>query len=372
MKRVMSVVGTRPEAIKMAPVIHALQQHEQFESIVCATSQHRTMQDQMLKLFDIQPDCDLSVMQANQDLFHITSAVLTGFKKILQQYRPDIVLTQGDTTTSFAASLAAFYCGIPIGHIEAGLRTHDLLAPFPEEANRQLTARLARWHFAPTSQARQNLINEAIPASSITVTGNTVIDALLWVRERIQHQDLSDAFNPVIRDIIKNQEPYILITGHRRENFGDGFQNICKAIAQLAHCYPKWHFIYPVHLNPNVQQPVYSILKPLSNVHLIDPLEYEPFVLLLDHCRLVLTDSGGVQEEAPSLGKPVLVMRDVTERPEGIEAGTAQLVGTRIDIIVETVARLITDKTYYKKMAQAVNPYGDGHAAAYIMNVLEY
>ncbi len=368
-KKILSVVGTRPEVIKMAPVIHAIAASATLENIVCASSQHRQMQDAMLDLFKIKPDFDLNVMKANQSLEYITSEVLEKFTIVLKETRPDLVLVQGDTTTSFAASLAAFYQGIPVGHVEAGLRTHNLKQPFPEEANRQLTSRLSRYHFAPTPQSQKNLLAEGIPQEHIFVTGNTVIDALFWMKENLNMGRITQTLPESILKMI--DRPYVLVTGHRRENFGDGFLEICQAIKILAEQKPDWQFIYPVHLNPNVQKPVFEILKNLHNVHLVDPVGYEPFVYLMMNSQIILTDSGGVQEEAPSLGKPVLVMRNTTERPEGITAGTAQLVGTNPDKITTGILTLIHDPREYAKMSNAVNPYGDGLAAQKIIEILE-
>ena len=326
--KVLSIFGTRPEAIKMAPVVRALAADPAFESRVCVTAQHRQMLDQVLDLFAITPDYDLDIMQKDQDLFDVTSRVLLGLRDVLRADKPDLVLVQGDTTTCFAGSLAAFYLQIPVGHIEAGLRTHNIHAPFPEEANRAMTSRIAALHFAPTVRSRQNLLDEGIAEKTIHVTGNTVIDALLWVRNKVAaRQDWPGVFGSA-EEIIRERRPYVLITGHRRENFGQGFQDVCEAVATLAADHPEVHFIYPVHLNPNVQQPVYSVLGAKNNVHLIAPLDHAPFVHAMDCARLIITDSGGVQEEAPSFGKPVLVMRETTERPEAVDAGTVLLVRT--------------------------------------------
>lgn len=371
MKKLLFVLGTRPEVIKLAPVIKAAQaMPEQFETVVCATSQHVDMQNQMLERFGIVPDVDLKVMQPNQDLYHITTAVLNGMKSVLSEYKPDVVLVQGDTTTTFAASLAAYYQQIDVAHIEAGLRTHQRYSPFPEELNRALTGRLARFHFPPTKQSKENLLKEGIPADSIFVTGNTVIDALFWIKERLDIQHVQTQLPAEILTIARSDQPYILITGHRRESFGEGFLSICRAISELAKRYPDHQFIYPVHLNPNVRKPVFDLLKDQKNIHLIEPVDYEAFVYLMDHAYLVLTDSGGVQEEAPSLGKPVLVMRETTERPEGIAAGTALLVGTSEEKIVKMVSSFIDDKALYERTANIANPYGDGRAAQRILNAL--
>ncbi len=375
MKKIMLVLGTRPEAIKMAPLYHELKLHpDLFETQVCITAQHRQMLDQALKVFNVKVDVDLDLMKEGQDLFDITSSVLLGMREVLKSHQPDVLLVHGDTTTTLAAAIAGFYAGIPIGHIEAGLRTHDLYAPFPEEFNRQVVTKITNLHFAPTAFSRQNLLNDGVPETQITVTGNTVIDALFWVINRID----SDALR--LRDVCKflnerlsfswQQDRFILITGHRRENFGDGFMQICEALKELAVSYPDIHFVYPAHLNPNVQVPVNSILMGLPNIHLIGPLSYEPFVYLLKHCYFVLTDSGGIQEEAPSLGRPVLVMRDVTERPEAVEVGAVRLVGANRERIVSNVSELIENEASYKKMSHVRNPYGDGKACARIIDVL--
>ena len=374
-KKIMLVFGTRPEAIKMAPLYFALKScPDEFDTVLCVTAQHRQMLDQVLKVFGIVPDIDLNLMKPGQDLFDVTAAVLTGMRSVFKEHQPDAVLVHGDTTTSLATAMAGFYAGVPVGHVEAGLRTHDLYAPFPEEFNRQVTGKVARWHFAPTAVSRQNLLDERIPAARISVTGNTVIDALMWVLGRIdadagRRAELS-AFIDARLPFDWRSERFLLITGHRRENFGDGFLHICEALKELAGRYPMVHFVYPVHLNPNVQGPVNSLLEGLNNVHLIDPLDYEPFVYLLKHAHIVLTDSGGIQEEAPSLGKPVLVMRDVTERPEAVDAGTVRLVGADRARIVASVADLLDNEESYKSMARAHNPYGDGKACARIIDVL--
>jgi len=368
------VFGTRPEAIKMAPVVKALQQQPGIDCFVCVTGQHRQMLDQVLQLFAIVPDVDLNIMQAGQDLYDITARVLLGMRDVLREHRPDVLLVHGDTTTCLAAGLAAFYAGIPVAHVEAGLRTGDLTAPFPEEANRSLVSRITRFHFAPTQTARKNLRTESIDDSLITVTGNTVIDALLWVREKLS------AFNSLfwqpyfdeslLQKLDDRAARMVLITGHRRENFGQGFVDLCTAIRQLAQRNPHVLFIYPVHLNPNVQAPVREHLTGIANVFLIEPLEYLPFVFLMNRSYLVLTDSGGIQEEAPSLGKPVLVMRDVTERPEAVEAGTVMLVGTDSDKIVKFTQQLLDDNAFYQRMSHAHNPYGDGKSSQRIVDVL--
>lgn len=368
--KVLILFGTRPEAIKMAPVVRTLAADVNFEAKVCVTAQHRQMLDQVLDLFEISPDYDLDIMKSDQDLVDVTSRVLVGVRDVLQREKPDVMLVHGDTTTCFAGTLSGFYAQVPVGHVEAGLRTGNLLAPFPEEANRVLTSRLAQLHFAPTQKARQNLLDEKIGEERIVVTGNTVIDALLWVRNKVtlQHQWL-DAFGSA-RDIIENRKPYVLITGHRRENFGSGFLDICEAVATLAARHRDVHFIYPVHLNPNVQQPVYSLLGGQENIHLIEPLDYAPFVYAMDRCTLILTDSGGVQEEAPSLHKPVLVMRDTTERPEAVEMGTVILVGTDKNKIIFETERLLAEASAGEANYVIENPYGDGNAAERIRKAL--
>lgn len=370
----MTVFGTRPEAIKMAPVVIELKQAEGIEAKVCVTAQHREMLDQVLNLFEITPDYDLDLMKPGQDLFDITCNVLLSLRDVLRQERPDIVLVHGDTTTCFAAALAAFYEGIAIGHVEAGLRTGDLSAPFPEEANRTLAGRLTSIHFAPTQGAADNLIREGVPAERIHITGNTVIDALLMVRDKVAQLPAShwqDLFGvQLFERITDNNRKLILITGHRRENFGQGFIDLCAAIRELAEGHEDWDLLYPVHLNPNVQKPVYEILGGLENAHLIKPQDYAPFVWLMNSCDIILTDSGGIQEEGPSLGKPVLVMRDVTERPEAVDAGTVKLVGTDSRLIVSSVEQLFEDAALYEKMSKAHNPYGDGKACSRILSVL--
>ena len=373
--RVLSVFGTRPEAIKMAPVVLALQEADGFESRVCVTAQHRQMLDQVLDLFEISPDYDLDIMQQGQDLFDVTSRSLLGLREVLQRDKPDLVLVQGDTTTCFTAALAAFYKHIPVGHVEAGLRTGDLEAPFPEEANRSLVSRIAAYHFAPTERSRENLLAEGIANSDIWVTGNTVIDALLIVRNKVEtytatywQRYFDEALFKRITDLGRKM---ILVTGHRRENFGQGFVDLCSAIRDTAVSHPDWDLIYPVHLNPNVQRPVHEILGGHDNIFLIEPQDYAPFAWLMIHSDLILTDSGGVQEEAPSLGKPVLVMREVTERPEAVEAGTVKLVGTDTRKIVNGIDEIFSDNDTYQSMSQAHNPYGDGFAASRILDALE-
>lgn len=369
--RVLSVLGTRPEAIKLAPVINRLEAETGFESLVCATAQHRQMLDQVLALFEIAPDYDLDLMRPGQDLYDLTARVLTAMKAVLEQARPDILLVQGDTTTCMAAALAAFYGGVPVGHVEAGLRTGDMTAPFPEEGNRVLVSRLAALHFAPTAASRRNLLAEGIAAETISVTGNTVIDALLSIRDKAAKTGGAGALDPDQSGDWMAGSHRVLITGHRRESFGSGFESLCSAIRDLARRHPDWRFVYPVHLNPNVREPVGRILGGLSNVALIEPLEYLPFVWLMDSADVILTDSGGIQEEGPSLGKPVLVMRTVTERPEAVEAGTVMLVGTDKAKIVDGVEGVLLDEALYARMARAHNPYGDGHAAARIARILK-
>lgn len=375
-KKIMLVFGTRPEAIKMAPLYHALKaKPDVFDTLLCVTAQHRQMLDQVLKVFDMTPDIDLNLMTPGQDLFDVTSAVLNGMRDVLKAHKPDALLVHGDTTTTLAAAMAGFYLGVPVGHVEAGLRTDDLQAPFPEEFNRQVASKLTKWHFAPTDFSQSNLLAERVPQDSITVTGNTVIDALFWVLGRI---DADETRRQVLVAFLTDQlgfdwqnQRFVLMTGHRRENFGDGFLQICHALKELAARYPTTQFVYPVHLNPNVQKPVNALLADVPNVHLIAPLDYEPFVYLLKHSHIVLTDSGGIQEEAPSLGIPVLVMRDVTERPEAVTAGTVRLVGADRGRIVANVAELLDNKASYAAMARAHNPYGDGKACARIVSVLE-
>jgi len=364
--RVLNVFGTRPEAIKMAPVVHALSAAPDIDCRVCVTAQHREMLDQALDLFGIVPDHDLDVMRANQDLAHITNAVLGGIMAVLESERPDRVLVHGDTTTTFVAALAAFYAKIPVGHVEAGLRTGDRYAPYPEEINRQLTDRLCDLHFAPTPSAAKNLAAEGIAGDGVSITGNTVVDALLHVVDKLRAEPERAAALATGMPFLAGERRIVLVTGHRRENFGDGFERICRALATLA-TRPDVEIVYPVHLNPNVREPVHRVLGGFDNVHLLEPLDYLPFVHLMDKSYLVITDSGGIQEEAPSLGKPVLVMRDVTERPEAVEAGTVKLVGTDVDAIVGGAVSLLDDAGEYGKMSRAHNPYGDGHAAERIV-----
>lgn len=368
--KVLTVFGTRPEAIKMAPLVKHLQSVPGIEASVCVTAQHRQMLDQVLELFEITPDHDLDLMRPGQDLYSVTSDILLSLKPVYEAARPDMVLVHGDTTTTFATTLAAFYQRIPVGHVEAGLRTGNLLSPWPEEANRKLTGALARFHFAPTAISRDNLLREGVPETSIVVTGNTVIDALLMIQAKLER-------SPQLQSTLASRFPYLrdgarllLITGHRRENFGDGFERICEAIATLARRFPDLDLVYPVHLNPNVREPVNRLLSGIANVHLIEPLDYLPFVYLMTRSTVILTDSGGIQEEAPSLGKPVLVMRDTTERPEAIEAGTARLAGTDVASIVGGVSLLLDDAAEYRRMSVAHNPYGDGHACERIARTL--
>lgn len=383
MKKVMLVFGTRPEAIKMAPLVKEFQKHpEKFETIVCVTGQHRQMLDQVLQLFEITPDHDLDIMKQGQDLYDVTARVLVGMRDILKEVTPDVVLVHGDTTTSTAAALAAFYSRIPVGHVEAGLRTHNIYSPWPEEMNRQITGRIAAYNFAPTPLSKANLLREAVDENSITVTGNTVIDALYWVVNKIKgDKSLDTALQTQLLhagyDVTRlaNDRKLVLITGHRRENFGQGFINMCTAIKDLTQKYPDVDFVYPMHLNPNVRKPIHEVfgenLDNLGNMFFIEPLEYLSFVYLMEKSTIVLTDSGGIQEEAPGLGKPVLVMRDTTERPEALEAGTVKLVGTDYDKIVNEVSLLLDDSAYYDTMSKAVNPYGDGLACGRIVETLK-
>lgn len=372
--RVLSVFGTRPEAIKMAPVVIGLANDESFDSRVCVTAQHRQMLDQVLNLFGVKPHYDLNVMQQGQDLFDVTARSLLGLREVLRKDKPDLVLVQGDTTTCFTAALAAFYEHIPVGHVEAGLRTGNLQAPFPEEANRSLVGRIATYHFPPTEGSRQNLLKEGVPAERIWVTGNTVIDALLMVRDRVERysQDFwRESFGARLYQSIRDtSRKMILITGHRRENFGQGFVDLCSAIRDLAVQHQDWDLVYPVHLNPNVQKPVSEILDGHCNIHLIEPQDYAPFVWLMNQANVILTDSGGIQEEAPSLGKPVLVMREVTERPEAVNAGTVKLVGTSRSKIFNGVEEVLLNSSVYEAMAFAHNPYGDGQSVNHILKAI--
>lgn len=373
MNKVLSIFGTRPEAIKMAPVIRELMaRSDRFTSRVCVTAQHRQMLDQVLSLFEIRPDHDLNLMKPGQDLFDVTAGVLSGLKSILVSERPDMVLVHGDTTTTMAAALAAYYLRIPVGHVEAGLRTHNKFAPFPEEMNRQVCGVLADLHFAPTEAARLNLLQAGVADAIVCVTGNTVVDALLTVVERIKAPAMQNKFADQF-DFLDHMKRLILVTGHRRENFGAGFENICRALSDIAKQHPDCEILYPVHLNPNVQEPVRRLLGngTLPNVHLIEPVDYLPFVYLMNRSHLIITDSGGVQEEAPSLGKPVLVMRETTERPEAVAAGTVRLVGTDRQFIVAACDELLNDNNQYRRMSRAHNPYGNGRSAEKIVTLLE-
>lgn len=383
MKRILLVFGTRPEAIKMAPLVKEFQKYpERFETIVCVTGQHREMLDQVLHIFEIVPDYDLNIMKQGQDLYDVTARVLTGMRDVLKEAQPNVVLVHGDTTTSTAAALAAFYQQIPVGHVEAGLRTHDIYSPWPEEMNRQITGRIATYHFAPTPLSRQNLLAEGVKEEHIHVTGNTVIDALYMVVDKIKNdKDLDIVLENQLKQAgydvnrLAGGKKLVLITGHRRENFGDGFIHMCTAIKDLTQKYPDVDFVYPMHLNPNVRKPIHEVfgedLSNLGNMFFIEPLEYLSFVYLMEKSTIVLTDSGGIQEEAPGLGKPVLVMRDTTERPEALEAGTVKLVGTDYDKIVNEVSALLDNQACYEKMSKAVNPYGDGKACERIVMNLE-
>ena len=383
----MLVFGTRPEAIKVAPLVKEFQKHtDRFETIVCVTGQHREMLDQVLHLFDIKPDYDLNIMKQGQDLYDVTARVLTGLRDVYSESKPDVVFVHGDTTTSMAAALAAFYQQIPVAHIEAGLRTHNIYSPWPEEMNRQITSRISVYNLAPTALSKENLLKEGVDESTITITGNTVIDALYLVLDKIksdkslQSEIKATLINSglpgeMVEDFtspLPNKRKLVLITGHRRENFGDGFINMCNAIKTLTEKYPEVDFVYPMHLNPNVRKPIKEIFgeSVINNIHFIEPLEYLPFVYLMNQSTLVLTDSGGIQEEAPGLGKPVLVMRDTTERPEAVEAGTVKLVGTNYDLIVSETSRLLDDEEYYNTMSQANNPYGDGQACERIIEFI--
>ncbi len=374
MKRVLLVFGTRPEAIKMAPLVKAFDKESDIDYKVCVTAQHREMLDQVLSLFDIQPHYDLNIMKKGQDLYDVTSSVLLGMKEVLAEYKPDLVLVHGDTTTTFAASLAAFYQKIKVGHVEAGLRTHSIYSPWPEEANRQLAGVLANYHFAPTEGAKENLLKENKQKDTVLVTGNTVIDALFMALELIGN---NQALRSKIVDAIESQyklndeKTLIIVTGHRRESFGGGFVRICTALKKIAEDNIDVNIVYPLHLNPNVQKPVRELLSSTSNIHLIEPLEYESFIYLMSKAYLLITDSGGIQEEAPSLGKPVLLLRDTTERPEAVEAGTVKLVGTDTEKIVKEAQRLLDDKKEYDKMSKAHNPYGDGKASERIVEYIK-
>ncbi len=368
--KVLTVFGTRPEAIKMAPLVKALADEARVESKVCVTAQHRQMLDQVLELFEIKPDYDLNIMKPGQTLSGITSEILTGIEPVLKEFAPDLVLVHGDTSTTFATSLAAYYQQIAVGHVEAGLRTGNLYFPWPEEGNRKLTGALAKMHFAPTEQSKQNLLKEGINSNDIVVTGNTVIDALLMVKQKLEVNDQLRISLDKQFQFLRSSARLVLITGHRRESFGDGFERICHAIRDLASQFPQDDFLYPVHLNPHVREPVNRMLCGFVNVHLIEPQEYLPFVYLMTRSHVILTDSGGIQEEAPSLGKPVLVMRDTTERPESVEAGTVRLVGTSQPQIVQGVSELMLDLAAYQRIAYAHNPYGDGQASSRIVDAI--
>ncbi len=393
MKRILLVFGTRPEAIKMCPLVKEFQKHPQdFETVVCVTGQHREMLDQVLEIFGVKPDYDLNIMKQGQDLYDVTARVLTGMRDVLDAVNPDVVLVHGDTTTSMAAAMAAFYRQIPVGHVEAGLRTHNLYSPWPEEMNRQVTGRIAAYDFAPTPLSRQNLLDEGVPEERITVTGNTVIDALHWVVENVLAKGYAPK-DPSVAALLQDDRRKVLITGHRRENFGEGFISMCTAIRDLARKYPEVDFVYPMHLNPNVRKPIREVFGEMAdqvghdgkgvghdgrvipgstgNLFFIEPLDYLDFVYLMSRSCIVLTDSGGIQEEAPGLGKPVLVMRDTTERPEALEAGTVKLVGTDYDRIVTEVSSLLDDSSAYDAMSHAVNPYGDGKACSRIVEKLK-
>lgn len=370
MKKILTVFGTRPEAIKMAPLVKALEADARFDAKVCVTAQHREMLDQVLELFSIEPDYDLDLMKAGQTLNDVTARILLELKPVLQEFKPDVVLVHGDTATTFAASLAAYYEQIAVGHVEAGLRTGNIYSPWPEEANRKLTGALTKYHFAPTETSKENLLAEGYPSDAITITGNTVIDALLTVKDNIESNtelthSLAENF-----PFLKEDSKLILVTGHRRESFGGGFERICQALANVAKTHPTVQIVYPVHLNPNVREPVNRILTGINNIHLIEPQQYLPFVYLMNRSDIILTDSGGIQEEAPSLGKPVLVMRDTTERPEAVAAGTVKLVGTDIARITLELNTLLSDSAAYGEMSKAHNPYGDGKACERILNEL--
>ena len=369
-KKVLTVFGTRPEAIKMAPLVHALAADSRFDAKVCVTAQHREMLDQVLGLFEITPDYDLNIMKPGQSLNDVTTAILTGMKPVLDEFKPDVVLVHGDTATTFATALAAYYQQIPVGHVEAGLRTGNIYSPWPEEANRKLTGAITRYHFAPTDTSKANLLAENVAVDQISVTGNTVIDALFWVRDKINSNTELNHELASHYPMLDASKQMVLVTGHRRESFGGGFERICEALRRIAVEHPDCQIIYPVHLNPNVQEPVNRLHTGVYNIPLIAPQDYLPFVYLITQATLILTDSGGIQEEAPSLGKPVLVMRETTERPEAVQAGTVKLVGTDVDRIFNEVNSLLTDTAAYQHMSQAHNPYGDGHACQRILNAL--
>jgi UDP-N-acetylglucosamine 2-epimerase (non-hydrolysing) len=369
-KRVLTVFGTRPEAIKMAPLVHALKDDPRFEAKVCVSAQHREMLDQVLELFEITPDYDLNIMKPGQSLHDVTTAILVGMKSVLEEFKPDVVLVHGDTATTFATALAAYYQQIPVGHVEAGLRTGNLYSPWPEEANRKLTGVITKYHFAPTNTSKQNLLKENVDRHNITVTGNTVIDALYWVRDKIERDALLRESLASSYSFLSDDKKMVLVTGHRRESFGGGFERICESLRQIATEHPEVLIVYPVHLNPNVQEPVKRLLSDCDNIYLIEPQDYLPFVFLMNKAHLILTDSGGIQEEAPSLGKPVLVMRETTERPEAVDAGTVALVGTDVETIVNSVRDLLSEAELYQTMSKAHNPYGDGCACGRILEAL--
>ncbi|RJG51638.1 UDP-N-acetylglucosamine 2-epimerase (non-hydrolyzing) [Motilimonas pumila] len=371
MIKVLSVFGTRPEAIKMAPLVHKLNEAEGIDAKVCVTAQHREMLDQVLNLFEIEPDFDLNIMKPGQTLYDVTANILSGLKPVLEEFKPDIVLVHGDTSTTLSTSLAAYYQQIPVGHVEAGLRTGNIYSPWPEEGNRKLTGAIAELHFAPTDTSKQNLLNEGIKQESIATTGNTVIDALFLIKDKLEKdEDLNATLASRFPELDATKK-LILVTGHRRESFGGGFERICEALVEIATEHPESQVLYPVHLNPNVREPVNRILKGVDNVHLIEPQDYLPFVYLMNQANIILTDSGGIQEEAPSLGKPVLVMRDTTERPEAVEAGTVKLVGTNKATIISEVQSLLTNETQYQAMSKAHNPYGDGKACDRIIEKIK-
>ncbi len=379
MKKIFITFGTRPEAIKLAPVIKEFEKHEEFETIVCLTGQHREMLYQPVNFFDINPECDMKIMRPNQTLFDITVDSVRGYEEVLKKYRPDLLIVQGDTTTAFTGALSAFYYKIPVGHVEAGLRSHNKYSPFPEEINRVLVGRLTDLHFAPTETAKNNLLREGTPENQIFVTGNTVVDANLMAIRIIREKGMDRKIEKFLDEVapgliakINGGKKLILVTAHRRESFGEPFRNLCNALRDIAINFKDTvEIIYPVHLNPNVRKPVFEILGNLENLYLVDPVDYPTLIYLLDRSFIVLTDSGGIQEEAPSFGKPVLVMREVTERMEGVEAGIAKLVGTNREKIFNETKKLLTDESYYSKMARAVNPYGDGHAAGRIVNIVK-
>ncbi|MCG9595323.1 UDP-N-acetylglucosamine 2-epimerase (non-hydrolyzing) [Vibrio sp. Isolate25] len=370
MKKVLITFGTRPEAIKMAPLVHQMKGDARFETKVCVTGQHREMLHQVLELFHVEPDYDLDIMEPGQTLTTVTTKILTGMERVLSEFKPDVVLVHGDTATTLGATLASYYQQIQVGHVEAGLRTGNIYSPWPEEGNRKLTGCLTNFHFAPTKTSRQNLVDENVADTDIHVTGNTVIDALFMIRDKIENDSDLRATLDSVFPMLEADKKLILVTGHRRESFGGGFERICQALSDTAKRHPDCQILYPVHLNPNVQEPVNRLLKNIPNIHLVEPQQYLPFVYLMNKAHIILTDSGGIQEEAPSLGKPVLVMRDTTERPEAVEAGTVKLVGTDSGLICRELTQLLTDKTAYESMSQAHNPYGDGLACQRIADIL--